>query len=544
MLKLLESKIFFFLTTTIIILSLNLTPLVLQYSHSPPGRTFALIHNNTQDFFFYQSLMNQGAEGSLLTRDSYTSEPHHSSIIFSYFLWFGKISNLLNIPYPIMYHLIRILFAILFLLSAYFLLFAFSVPHPRLTYFLFLFAAPLMHQIEDGGTTREVEYMYWWTGMDPIRRAAYLPHHAIGAFLLVLSMILIVRFIKKPQRKYIIWLSIFAIILAFIHTPSLFILLITLPGALFIYNLNFIKNFKFQISNYFPLLVYWFIGLLALLFMVSQTQKGFPWSQYIEWEKSLQFPLDKELIGAFGFLFPFSLVGIVKALKTKEFPFILVATWFIFPLFLIPFSPMLNISNIRLIQGIPYLPLAILGVLGMKTIGNLLLKTPLPFFSRLKNWHIISIWYGIFTILFIIFTFPTLIWSIKDQIREFWAIYGNVYFDNRLIEAFSFMNQKLPQNTVTVATFYAGNYIPAFTNTTSFIGHSGYTYNLSQKEPLVKRFFEGNMSDQETREFISSNNIDVVFQGPEEMILFGRELYPNVLRPIFNNGVVILYKMI
>jgi len=610
--KLLKSKILFFLITAAFILSLNLTPLVLQFSHSPEGRTFSLVHNNTQDFFFYQSLMNQGAQGSWLTRDSFTSEPHQSSIIFAYFLWFGKLSSFLNIPYPLMYHLIRILFAFLVLLSAYLLLFIFSVPYPRFTYLLFLLAAPLLRTVNDYGNPRQVEYMSWWTGMDPIRRAAYLPHHMIGAFFLVLSMILILKFVKQQNIKYIIWLSLFAAILAFIHTPSLFIILITLPPALIIYsivsslnhefrdintpggdatggppsrahlsegqgardggkerqdplandkkretrknnsgneNLEFIKNLIRRLANknYLLLFIYWFIGLLVLLFMVSQTSSGFPWSQYINWEKNLQFPLDQELFGAFGFLLPFALIGLVKAFLSRKFSYILIASWFAIPILFIPFAPQMGISNIRLIQGLPYLPLSILAVFGMIEIGELIqklinkLKKKILFLSKIKSRNILLSWYVIFTLLFFIFTIPTLNWSIKDQIREFWAIYGNVYFDDRLLETFHYINRNFPDRTITLATFYAGNYIPAFTHTTSFIGHSGYTYNLSQKEPLVRKFFESKMTDEEAKQFLQSNHIDLIFQGPEEMILYQGPLYPDILKPIYNNQAAVLY---
>src|SRR3990167_8286746 len=125
---LLSSKIFFFLLTTLIILSLNLTPLILQTIHAPPGRTFVLIHNNAQDFFFYQSLMNEGANGQWLTTDPYSSEPHKPSIIFSYFLWFGKIAHILNLPYAIAYHLVRILLSVLFLLSTFYFLLSTRIP--------------------------------------------------------------------------------------------------------------------------------------------------------------------------------------------------------------------------------------------------------------------------------------------------------------------------------------------------------------------------------------------------------------------------------
>ncbi|MBI4991354.1 hypothetical protein HZB96_04650, partial [Candidatus Gottesmanbacteria bacterium] len=565
LIKLFNSKTLFFLITTAIILSLNLIPLIMQFRHSPPGRTFALIHNNAQDFFFYQSLMNEGANGAWLTSDPYTAEPHQSSIIFSYFVWLGKLSNLLNLPYAITYHLARIILSILFLLSIFYFLFSTRLPHPRLTYLLFLFAAPFMHKIADGST---IPYMNWWTGMDPIRRVAYLPHHMFGGLFLVISIILIIkffslyviptgvegspamklhdeRFLDKPapseveglgmtRMKYLLWLIFISALLAFVHTPSLFILLLIIPPALFIYFISYksilLGNSKHQITNIkqapnhkyqtpkfgilnivnylelgicnlrFPfagLLVYWFIGLLFLLFMVSQTRNGFPWSQYIDWEKNLQFPLDRELIGAFGLTFPFSILGAWQAVRSKKFEYILITCWLFIPFLFIPIAPKLGISNIRLIQGIPYLPLAILAIMGITILTqdvipsvarnlSTCLRNNLAFardpstsvgMTRLaqsrdsNNNFINNLFAYLFIGLFISFTLPTLKWSLQDQIREYWPIFGNVYLDNRLNNAFAFVNQNFPSRTVTLATFYTGNYLPAFTRTLSFIGH-------------------------------------------------------------------------
>ncbi len=595
--RLISSKILFFVFTTGIIIGLNLTPLILQMRHSPSGRTFAMIHNNAQDFFFYQSIMNEGASGSWLIKDPYTSEPHQQSFIFAYFAWLGKISRLIGFPYALTYHLIRIIVSILFLIVTFKLLLFLKLPHPRLTYFLFLFASPFLHQINDYGKLTTVPFMNWWTAMDPIRRVAYLPHHMFGSLFLVLSLLMIIKFIKSGNNKYIFWTISFAILLSFVHTPSLLIILIILPvsaGIYFLFNKKLIqKNQKVLIG----LIGYWLTGVLLMVFMLLQTKNGFPWSQYIDWEKNLQFPLDRELIGAFGILFPFAILGIVKALKTKRFEYILIACWFVVPLLFIPFAPKLNISNIRLIQGVPYLPLAILTVLGIHaivavisnfqflphqrdpasggTISNqfqnskfqnlintLIIKTgdaseEIPISTQTDNRRSsTNLGYAsgrtrklrfliIITVLIIFsyFTYPTLKWSLKDQIREYWPIFGNVYLDNRLNDAFSFINRNYPNKTVTLSTFYTGNYLPAFTHTTSFIGHFGYTYNIDEKDKNVRKFFEDKMAIDEAKEFIVNNKITLIWQGPEEKPIYKDYLYPEILKPVYDKEEVTIYNL-
>ena len=525
-----SSNLIFFLTTSILILGLNLTPMIAHLTHAPPGRTFTLIHNNAQDFFFYQSLMNEGAGGAWLTSDPYTTEPHQSSIIFSYFLWLGKLSKVFALPYTVTYHLTRIILSVFFLFAVFYLLFQMKIPHPRLAFFFFLFAAPFMHRISDGGKVVSVPYMYWWTGIDPIRRAAYLPHHMFGSLFLVLSMIFLIKYLRMGNIKYLFFLIIAAALLAFVHTPSLLIILLVTPSAIIISILTANNPLDRQVKKkYVGIAIYWMVGALFLLLMLSQTNKGFPWSQYIAWEKRLQFPLPSELAGALGILLPVAIFGGIKALSSKRFEHILAFSWLFIPFLLIPFAPMFNLSNIRLIQGAPYLPLSILAVIGIETIVAAISKFPQNFI------------YVLTLALFIFFTVPTVSWSIKDQIREYWPIFGNVYLDNRLQNAFSFISSNFPPKTITLGTFYTGNYLPAYTRTISFIGHFGYTYRIDEKQALARKFFENKMSDKEAKDLILDNKITLVWQGPEEKPIYINYLYPNLLKPVYDKEEVTLY---
>lgn len=564
MYSLLFSHLFFFLICSILILSLNLTPLYRHIRNSPPGRTFSMIHNNAQDFFFYQSLMNQGANGSWLTRDSFTTEPHKPSIIFAYFLWLGKLAKLFSLPYPIMYHAIRILFGFLMLLTAYCLLRKYF-PYPRLSFFFFIFAGGFLRPYNAGDAIITVPFMHWWTGMDAIRRASYLPHHMIGSSLLILTFFLLIHYMMRPAWKLLFGALLCIPILAFVHTPSLFIILIVLPPALILFllrrlfirrvkfsifnsqsslnaqkknfqsgkneNLDLNENLKLKIENYVGLLGYWVIGVLLLMLMVSQTSQGFPWSQYIEWEKRLQFSLFTELPGALGILFPFALLGIPLALRNGGFAGVLSVCWFLVPILFIPLAPNIGISNIRLVQGVLYLPLSILAVYGMQGIQTLLRKL------KIVNYVVPTLFVG----LFVYFTIPTLQWSLNDQIREYMPIYGNVYFDNRMQEAFVFINTRYPADTHVLSTFYTGNYLPAFTHTTSFVGHSGYTHHVDQKEKLVQAFFLQQLSDGEAKRLLEEHDITIIFQGPEEKPLYPGKLYPELLDVVYDKEPVTLY---
>ena len=539
----------FFLTTTGVILALNLFPMLYLSSHSPAGRTYALIHNNVQDFYLYQSLMNEGAAGSWLIYDPFTTESHRTSVIFSFFTILGKISKIAGLPFVFTYHLARVLGGVLFLYAAYTLLKRLKLNHTNLAYLFLLFATPLITTKNINGAAVKIPFMYWWTGMDTVRRAAYLPHHMFGAFSMVISVLLIIGFVKTSRRQILFMLSLLAVLMAYIHTPSLFILLIILPPSVIIYLLSNKIDQK-SILKFIPLGIYWTIGLLALILMVSQSNQGFPWSQYLEWEKTLQYPLKEELLGGLGFLLPFALIGLPAAVLSGNFAKILIACWFAVPLLLIPFAPYLNISNIRLIQGLPYLTMAILAVIGLETLIAVILRMTAvvknkPYESvqsKLKR-KITFIVYPLVLTAFFLVNIPVIVWSVKDQIREYSPIFGNVYPDDRLRNAFAFINNNYPAKTIVLSTFYTGNYLPVYTHTLSFIGHTSYTANLNIKEKAVMKFFENKMTTDEAARFLKDNKIKLVFQGPEEKPLYHSLLYPEQLKPVFTEDVASIYEV-
>src|SRR5436305_9114343 len=62
--------------------------------------------------------MRQGADGSWLWNDPYTSEPHGGVFLFSFYLLFGHLAALLHLPLIATYHLARISGAIALVLAA------------------------------------------------------------------------------------------------------------------------------------------------------------------------------------------------------------------------------------------------------------------------------------------------------------------------------------------------------------------------------------------------------------------------------------------
>lgn len=107
--------------------------------------------------------------------------------------------------------------------------------------------------------------------------------------------------------------------------------------------------------------------------------------------------------------------------------------------------------------------------------------------------------------------------------------------------AFDYINKNLPAKSRTISTFYAGNYLPAYTDTTSFAGHFGYTYNVDQKESLIDKFLSNKMTEAEAKSLLQEYKINLVFQGYEGKPLYNGYLYPTLLKPECDTEGITIY---
>src|SRR5437899_11202468 len=97
---------------------LSLTPYLLAYLWTPPGHHFAGFFFIADDATTYLAKMRQGAQGSWLWNDPYTSEPHGGVFLFGFYLLFGHLAGLLHLPMIAAYHLAGITGAIALVLAA------------------------------------------------------------------------------------------------------------------------------------------------------------------------------------------------------------------------------------------------------------------------------------------------------------------------------------------------------------------------------------------------------------------------------------------
>src|SRR5438270_370194 len=91
-----------------VVAAVSLLPYLLAYLWTPPGHHFAGFFFIADDAATYLSKMRQGAAGSWLWADPYTSDAHGGVFLFSFYLLFGHLAALLHLPLIATYHLARL----------------------------------------------------------------------------------------------------------------------------------------------------------------------------------------------------------------------------------------------------------------------------------------------------------------------------------------------------------------------------------------------------------------------------------------------------
>jgi hypothetical protein len=102
-----------------LIMALTCAPYVLVWSLAPADGRFPGILFNSDDHAVYFAWMRQAADGHLLFRNLFTTDPQRGAYLHVYFLGLGWLSRLPWLDLPLTYHLGRVLFGIVTLALVY-----------------------------------------------------------------------------------------------------------------------------------------------------------------------------------------------------------------------------------------------------------------------------------------------------------------------------------------------------------------------------------------------------------------------------------------
>lgn len=469
-----------------------------------PERYFELVHNFYTDYNFYLSRIRQGREGAWTVHEKYTSEPHEGSYIQVMYLFMGKVSAWVGVPWPRSgdtYHTARIVlsFTLLALISyaarVYFKQFLWQI----IAFLLAVTSAswPIAVHLSSG-EWRFGGYMPWWTMMDSLQRITFVPHMLAGQALMVFLILAMTSRETMRRSGNWIFLGLLALLLGVIFPPGLLFV-----GAVVGVNL-FIGGFRDV----------WGVGVIGLmsapsLIYLTLALRVYPWKRLVDYAVLHPQPFDlREYLLAVGAIGLLGALGLLRALWVKEKRLYPLVAWVIAWIScIVIFKYVPGESPLRFTEMLPHVPLAFLGAYLLSNIWKKMSIVLAAFLiiMGLGQMHSYWLWAKDFLDQKIVASYPAVptgsyvMYPLKD-----------------LVMTMIWIQDHTSRDTVILAETTAGNYIPVYSGNTVYVGHAG-TVATEQKEAIVKNFFSGNMEIGSAKEFLETNNLHYIFFGPQEV---------------------------
>jgi hypothetical protein len=485
-----------------VILALSLLPDIVKWAQTPHGRIYIPIHNNLYDYALYVNYTRQGLEGQSVLYDRFTTEVHQGVWSNPFYLVLGRLWGVTGIHNPhIVYFVTRILLGLAWALVVYWYIRR-SIQSKAgriLALFFVLYGAsfPWIRWSDKGLTISP--YMAWWSELDPMSRATFLPAHLMGRILLLLTIA--IGTAPFFSRSWIV--RIMGVITGFFaglfHTPSLTLPILLLPAWAILTR---------QWKRFFLLLLC--LSLSALSFIILSKQfKDMPWTLGWEYER-LSFAVSiPEYLLALGPVVPLAFLGaFVGRCRMKER-----LVWILWigiglmalaatPVFFqgqIPLFRSFPISNIRFLQITIGVPLSILASFSLLWIRG----------------HFGSVlFYGLCCVL-VVLTLMGYPASLKAQIGN---LFGGPLFQYPTTQWMRAINElgKGDQTRAVLSLPFAGLAIAMNTGRTVYVGRFTSTPNMGEKTDRAWQVYQGSMPLCDAFSLLNENRIGKIFLGYDE----------------------------
>ena len=116
------------------------------------------------------------------------------------------------------------------------------------------------------------------------------------------------------------------------------------------------------------------------------------------------------------------------------------------------------------------------------------------------------------------------------------------FLESDEVAMFEWVDENLPNDALILASTSSSLFIPGRTGNRVLIGHPFETANYQIMDKQVVDFFTGGLSDQESKYFIESLNVDYVLCGPREKELGEIDLLSNSMILVTKIGEVSLFQ--
>jgi hypothetical protein len=506
----------------------SLLPYLLAYIWTPPGHHFAGFFFIADDATTYLAKMRQGADGSWLWNDPYTTEPHGGVFLFSFYLLFGHLAGLLHLPLIAAYHIARVTGAIALVLAADQLCRRLLPAElRRLALVLVIlgsgggFLAQAMGNPSILGSRVEAldlhlpEISGWYSILA-------IPHFAWATALIITALLGLLRIMEAPSWRSTALTSAALLALTAIHPqmiPVLGLIWLAYQGVLVAWGARpSIRSLGAQAVPFLaavPLLAYnaW------ILFRDPTIAE---WAH--QWRHQAPGPLS--LVVSLGLPLLAAAAGMVVAWRRRDRGLALLFVW---PPLVIALLYLPNLANIqrRLLDAL-YLPVGILAALGIRALTSRLRR------ARARRIEAILVTACCLSSLIVL----------AIALRFASGAFSEAYIGGDAWQAMQWLSAHHQADDRALSSPGAGQRLPAWAGVPVYVGHYSETLDYFQKIHKVADVLKPAASETTVRGFLRENGITLLYWGPEEALTGYQPNDQPFLRPIHQEGTIAIYRVL
>ena len=509
------------------IAALSLLPYVLAYLWAPAGHHFAGFFFIADDATTYLAKMRQGADGSWLWNDPYTSEPHGGVFLFGFYLLFGHLAALLHLPLIATYHLARITGAIALVLAVERLCRRLLPPQQRnLALVLVILGSGVGFLAQAAGNPAILgsrvealdlhlpELSGWYSILA-------IPHFAWATALIVIALLGLLRIMEAPGWRPLALTSLSLIALTAIHPqmiPVLAVIWVAYRALLLLWrqrpSWRALAAEAAAFATTLPLLAY---NAWILFRDPTIAEWARQWRHQAPGPVSLALSLGLPLLAA--------IVGMVVAWRRRDQGLAMLLVW---PPLVAVLLYLPNVANIqrRLLDAL-FVPIGILAAVGLGSLTGRLRR------ARARR---------IQAVLMTVCCMSSAI-VLAIALRFASGAFPEAYINDDAWQAMQWLSAHHQAGDRALSAPAAGQLLPAWAGVPVYVGHYSETLDYFQKIRNVSAILGPDEPDGALQNFLGANRLTLLYWGPDEAATGFHPDDRAYLHPVYRHGAVAIYRV-
>jgi hypothetical protein len=520
-------------------------PYAVANLRTPQGTVFTGVLSAYDDTFTYFAWIRQSADGHLLLRDLFTSEPQSREFFLPLWNVIGFTARLTGASVALMFHIARLLAGLLLLMAARAVAQSTMKSRARVRYTLWLYAMSgglgwLVYALKNRHDLLGAVSITGSADLNMPEAIAFRSvfaqvHFAVGIALLCYAIKIFFSALVENKTSRAFGAGLLGSLLALVHPYMVVVVVSTTFVTVLTRGLIVDKskdkskdgprNYLFLARTLAAFGAALIPGVGYLLYLNRTNEVLREWLRVTD---TLS-PAPQEYLLGFGFGAALAAVGFRLLWSNRSVYGRLLLIWALVQAALL-YAP-ISFQR-RLVEGLQ-LPLAIAASSAVFWIARKLFSGRVAPYRKTYLTAVIAIC-SITNLGFIVGQLvPSGAAGSADSRR---------YVPVDLVAAFEWLRQT-DSDAVLFSHYLTGNLAPAMTGLRVFLGHYGQTINAEEKGAQVPAFYTGAMDDAFARQLFAKNGVRYVIYGPFERASYGGFAPPSWLGPARRFGCVDVFEV-